>query len=95
VEAATPAIRALVAQAIAVEEAGLEVPPAPEEELAPELQQRLESDAELASAFAALTSGRRREYNLHIAGAKKSETRASRVDRCVPDILAGKGMRDR
>ncbi len=95
VEAAAPAIRALVARAIAVEEAGLEVPPAPEQELAPELQQRLESDAELASAFAALTPGRRREYNLHIAGAKKSETRASRVDRCVPDILAGKGMRDR
>jgi uncharacterized protein YdeI (YjbR/CyaY-like superfamily) len=95
VESAAPAIRALVAQAIAVEEAGLDAGPAPEEELAPELQERLDSDAALAAAFGALTPGRRREYNLHISGAKRPETRASRLDRCVPIIMAGKGMRDR
>ena len=95
VEAAAPAIRALVAQAVAAEEAGLDAGPTPEDEPAPELQERLDSDAALAAAFAALTPGRRREYNLHISGAKRSETRASRVEKCIPRILAGKGMRDR
>ncbi len=32
---------------------------------------------------------------MHISGAKKAGTRESRVDRCVPRILDGKGLRDR
>jgi uncharacterized protein YdeI (YjbR/CyaY-like superfamily) len=81
--------------AIAVEEAGLEVGPAPEPELADELRARLDGDSALEAAFEALTPGRRREYNLHISGAKQSSTRESRIDRCVPKILDGKGLRDR
>lgn len=80
--------------AIAVEDAGLSVAPAPEPELAPELAERLAGDAELAEAFDALTPGRRREYNLHIGSAKQAATRERRIDRCVPAILAGKGLRD-
>ena len=88
-------LRALVAQAVAVEEAGLEVGPAPALELAPELGERLAADPDLAAAFDALTPGRQREYNLHVAGAKQASTRAARVDRCVDRILEGKGLRDR
>lgn len=88
-------IAAYVEDAIAVEDAGLEVGPAPEPELAAELRDRLDADPELRAAFDELTPGRRREYHLHISGAKRSETRASRVDACVPRILAGKGLRDR
>jgi uncharacterized protein YdeI (YjbR/CyaY-like superfamily) len=76
-----------------VEDAGLDVGPAPEPEPAPELAERLDADAELRAAFEALTPGRRREYHLHISGAKQSATRAARVERCVPRILAGKGLR--
>jgi hypothetical protein len=60
-----------------------------------ELQARLDSDPQLAAAFASLTPGRQREYNFHISGAKQATTRESRIDRCVPKILAGKGFRDR
>jgi hypothetical protein len=64
-------------------------------ELVEELQNRLDGDAELAAAFAALTPGRQREYNFHVSGAKQAATRERRIDRCVPKILAGKGFRDR
>ena len=88
------AIRAFVDAAIAVEDQGLSVP-AEDLVLVDELQHRLDADPALAAAFEALTPGRRREYNLHIGDAKRAETRASRVDRCVGRILAGRGLRDR
>ncbi len=65
------------------------------DELVAELQARLAADPDLAAAFAALTPGRRREYNFHIAGAKQATTREARIDRCTPKILAGRGFRDR
>lgn len=95
VEAHADAVASCVAQAIAVEEAGTEVPPRPEEELAPELAERLADDAALARAFDELTPGRQRAYNLHVSDAKQSSTRERRVDRIVPRILEGKGLNDR
>lgn len=88
-------LEAFVAEAIALEVAGATVAPAPEPESAVELAARLEADPVLAAAFDALTPGRRREYNLYISGAKQTTTRASRVERVVERILAGKGLRDR
>jgi len=84
-----------VDEAIAADEAGLDVGPAPELVLVEELRQRLDGDPALRTAFEALTPGRRREYHLHVSGAKQSSTRASRVDRCVDRIMQGKGRRDR
>ncbi|MEZ5272057.1 MAG: YdeI/OmpD-associated family protein [Ilumatobacteraceae bacterium] len=91
----TKHVKAFVAEAIDVEDAGLEVAPAPPLVLVAELQQRLDGDPALKAAFEALTPGRRREYHLHIAEAKQASTRAARVEKCVPKILAGKGLRDR
>lgn len=88
-------MRDYIQNAIEVEDAGLEIEPAPEMELVEELQERLASDPDLADAFYSLTPGRQRGYNLHFADAKKSETRASRVEKYVSKILAGKGMHDR
>jgi uncharacterized protein YdeI (YjbR/CyaY-like superfamily) len=88
-------VRSLVDQAVAVEAAGLRVPEAPELELVAELRERLDDDAELRSAFEALTPGRQREYHLHIASAKQAQTRRDRIDKLRPKILAGKGLRDR
>ena len=88
-------VTAYVEEAIAVEDAGTEVPPRPEEELAPELAERLAQDPELADSFDELTPGRQREYNLHVSGAKQSSTRERRVDRIAPRILEGRGLRDR
>lgn len=64
-------------------------------ELPTELRDRLTSDRTLRSAFESLTPGRQRGYALYIGGAKQSKTRALRTEKCVPAILAGKGMNDR
>lgn len=95
VEALAATVRAYLDEAIAVEDLGLLVAPAPKLELVAELQARLDADAALREAFGALTPGRQREYNLHIGEAKQAGTRTSRIDRCAPKILAGKGFRDR
>lgn len=88
------AIKRFVKQAIEVEKKGLKVEKPKKLDLAAELEQRLTQDPELEAAFRALTPGRQREYNLHICGAKQSKTRAARVAKHIPKILAGKGMRD-
>lgn len=95
VERLAPVIAAYVAEAIDVEDAGTLVPPADDEPLVAELAERLDADPALRAAFDGLTPGRRREYNLHFGGAKQEATRRSRVDKAVPSILAGKGLRDR
>lgn len=84
-----------VARAVEVEQSGAEVGPAPEPDLAEELQDALDQDPRLKEAWEGLTPGRRRAYNLHIAGAKQSKTRASRVEKHIPKILEGKGLNDR
>ena len=91
----TKTVKAYIADAIEVEDSGLEVGPAPEVVFVAELQQRLDGDKKFRTAFEALTPGRQRDYNLHIAEAKPAATRKSRVEKCAPKILAGKGFRDR
>jgi uncharacterized protein YdeI (YjbR/CyaY-like superfamily) len=95
VERLAGTVKAYVDEAVDVEEAGLEVGPAPELQLADELQNRLDEDPALKAAFEALTPGRQREYNLHVSEAKQAKTRKTRVDKFVPKILDGKGFRDR
>jgi uncharacterized protein YdeI (YjbR/CyaY-like superfamily) len=95
VERLAGTVKAYVDEAVDAEEAGLEVGPAPELQLADELQNRLDEDPALKAAFEALTPGRQREYNLHVSEAKQAKTRETRVDKFVPKILDGKGFRDR
>jgi uncharacterized protein YdeI (YjbR/CyaY-like superfamily) len=59
-----------------------------------ELQALLDRNAQLATAFNALTPGRRKSYFFHIIGAKQAKTRAARAARCVPLILAGRGFNE-
>ena len=59
-----------------------------------ELQTRLDKEPAVKKAFAGLTPGRQRGYIYQIAAAKQSATRASRVEKFVPRILAGKGLND-
>lgn len=89
-------VKSYVKQAIAVEKAGLTVDfkAKRELELPDELTQVLQKNRKLAKAFDALTPGRRRSYVLHVTGAKQSKTRAARVEKCIPKILAGKGFND-
>ena len=91
-----PVLRAYIDEAIEIEKAGLRVHFAKDDLAYPEeLVERLEEDPELHSAFEALTPGRRRGWLLHFSSAKLALTRATRIDRAVPRILAGKGMHDR
>ncbi len=91
----TDTVRAYIDEAIHVEEAGLEVGPAPELVLVAELEERLDRDPALNAAFEALTPGRRREYNLYFSDAKQAKTRQARVEKYARKILDGKGFRDR
>ena len=89
-------VKDYVKQAIAVEKSGTKVDfkAKRELELPQELTQMLAKDKKLARAFNALTPGRQRGYVLHFAGAKQSQTRSSLIDKCIPQILAGKGMNE-
>lgn len=64
-------------------------------DLPAELTRAMKKDPRLARAFRALTPGRQRGYVLHFTGTKGPETRAARIEKCTPRILAGKGMPDR
>lgn len=88
------AVKACVREAIQVEKRGLEVDKPKQLVLVDELERALAADRKLKAAFAALTPGRQREYNLYISGAKQSQTRSARIDKLRPKILAGKGFRD-
>jgi uncharacterized protein YdeI (YjbR/CyaY-like superfamily) len=90
-----PILKAYVYEAIEVEKAGLEVnlkknpEPIPEE-----FQNKLDEIPALKTAFGALTPGRQRGYILYFSGAKQSKTRESRVEKCMQQILNGKGLND-
>lgn len=97
VAARADAVRALLAEAVELERTGAKV--AFRERAALELPEELvdafDANPNLRSAWDGLTPGRQRAYVLHIAGAKKAETRAARVAKCAPGILAGKGFGER
>ncbi len=89
-------LKAYILEAIEVEKAGLEVPmkKTSEFKVAMEFQTKLDENPALQKAFDALTPGRQRGYLLHFSGAKQSKTRKRRVEKYIPKILDGKGLRD-
>jgi uncharacterized protein YdeI (YjbR/CyaY-like superfamily) len=89
-------LKAYVLEAIAAEKAGLKVKyKKPAEFAVPdELQNKLDEIPALKTAFAALTPGRQRAYLYFFSAAKQSKTRESRVEKCMPQILKGKGLND-
>lgn len=91
-----PAIRAYLAEAMTYADQGLLPPKEPAEvELPEELVEALDSDPDLAEAFAALTPGRQKSWALHLNDAKTSATRLSRIQKGRAKILAGKGATER
>ncbi|WP_136605374.1 YdeI/OmpD-associated family protein [Paenibacillus dokdonensis] len=89
-------LKAYIYDAIEVEKAGLEVNFKKNTEfiIAEEFQIKLDEIPALKTAFEALTPGRQRAYLLHFSGPKQSKTRESRVEKCMPKILGGKGLND-
>jgi len=89
-------IKAYIYEAIEVEKAGLEVEFKKSSEyiIPEEFQLKLDENPDLKTAFEALTPGRQRAYILHFSAPKQSKTRVSRVEKCMPQILNGKGLND-
>jgi uncharacterized protein YdeI (YjbR/CyaY-like superfamily) len=89
-------LKAYIEEAIDLEKAGLEVnyKKTSEFKVAEELQSKLDAIPALRTAFDALTPGRQRGYILYFSGAKQSKTRESRIEKCMPQILKGKGLED-
>lgn len=90
-----PVIQEYIREAIEVEKAGAPADAArPEIPIPDELQAKFEEEPGLKAAFERLTPGRQRAYLLHFTGAKQSKTRQARIEKYIPHILNGKGMRD-
>jgi uncharacterized protein YdeI (YjbR/CyaY-like superfamily) len=91
-----PVLKAYILEAVAAEKAGLKVAFKKTKDFAfpAEFQKKLDELPKLKAAFDALTPGRQRGYLLHFSGAKQSVTRESRVAKCMPRILKGKGLDD-
>ncbi|RFB26204.1 hypothetical protein DZB87_19065 [Bacillus sp. ALD] len=89
-------LKAYIYEAIEVEKAGLKVKAKKPEELSipEELQHKFDEIPALKTAFTTLTPGRQRAYILYFSGAKQSKTRESRIEKCIPNILTGKGLND-
>jgi uncharacterized protein YdeI (YjbR/CyaY-like superfamily) len=90
-----PILKVYIHEAIEAEKAGLKVDYKKNPEPIPEeLQNKLDEIPALKTAFDALTPGRQKGYILYFSGAKQSKTRASRVKKCMPQILKGKGLNE-
>ena len=87
-------LKGYIKDAVEVERRGLKVEYKTEFKMPEEFRKRLDGDARLKKAFEALTPGRQRGYLLYFAGAKQSSTREARVEKCVPRILEGMGLKD-
>lgn len=89
-------LKAYIFEAIEMEKAGLEVVFKKNPEPVPdELQRKLDKDSSFKATFEALTPGRQRCYILHFSQPKQSATRESRIEKCIPKIMEGKGFNDR
>ncbi len=90
-------LKAYIKEAIAIEQAGVKSKPSLKNVIVmpPELQSALDNNASLKSSFNKLSPGKQREYCEHISQAKRASTKASRLEKITPMILALKGLHDK
>lgn len=84
-------------EAIANEKAGLGIKPTKSRQfvMPTELQQALQENSKLDSAFKGLTPGRQKEYAEYINEAKRVDTKIKRIEKITPMVLSGVGLNDR
>ena len=89
-------LKAYVQEAMEVEKSGLRVKlkKTSEFKVPEEFQNKLDELPALKTAFDALTPGRQRRYLFYFSQPKQSKTRESRVEKCMRQILKGKGLDD-
>jgi uncharacterized protein YdeI (YjbR/CyaY-like superfamily) len=89
-------IKAYIYEATEVEIAGLKIEgkktaePLPEELLA-----KFEEYPNLKIAFEKLAPSKQRGYLIHFSGTSFSKTKETRIEKCIPKILIGKGFNDK
>lgn len=91
-----PVLKAYIKEAIAVEEAGLEVTykKTSEFNMPEEFRKKLNEMPTLKTAFEALTPGRQRGYLLYFSAAKQPKTREARIEKCMDLIFDGVGFNE-
>jgi len=91
-----PILKAYIAQAIEVEQAGLKVAlkKTSQFSIPEEFRKKLDESPALKTAFSALTPGRQRGYLLYFSAPKQSKTREARIEKCLQQILKRKGLDD-
>jgi len=91
-----PILKTYVYEAIEIEKNGLKINFKNTSEFVfpEEFQNKLDEISALKTAFEALTPGRQRAYALYFSAPKQSKTRELRVEKCIPQILDGKGLND-
>lgn len=89
-------IKTYIFEAIEAEKAGLKVKMKKTSEYKTplEFKKALEENSELKAAFYALTPGRQKGYLLYFSQAKQSKTRVSRIEKHIPKIIKGKGLKE-
>lgn len=96
IKKAKPIIIDYIQQALEIEKTGKKVVFKKDDDPIPEeLSESFAKQPSLKTAFYALTPGRRRGYLLYFNQAKQSATRESRIQKCIPNIMNGKGLQDR
>jgi len=93
----TSSLKVLIKEAIEVEKSGLKVKmnKTSTETLPEELKAKFREDPDFKLAFDTLTPGRQRGYILYFSQPKQTKTRISRIAKCIPNILDGKGLQDK
>ena len=90
-------IKAYIKEAIEIEKSGLkfELKKTSEFKMPEEFKRLLDEMPDLKTAFYKLTSGRQRGYLLYFSAPKQAKTKEVRIEKYVPQILAGKGLEDK
>lgn len=89
-----PVLKSFIREAIAIEKAGLKIEKKSTHPFPEEFQKKMGESPALKAAFEALTPGRQRAYLMHFAQPKQPKTREARIEKCLSQILAGKGLDD-
>lgn len=90
-------LKKYIFEAIEIEKKGLKTVPGKKEYLPiPQLLSiTLDQDKELKSAFEQLSAAKQNEYNEYINEAKQEKTKLTRIEKIIPNILAGKSLHDK
>ena len=90
-------ILAYINETIALQKAGktIEKQPTKVMQIPQELEAAFGEDANLEKSFADFSPYKQKEFAEHISSAKRDTTRMSRLQKCIPMILAGVGLNDK